>query len=74
MGFTTEVWFVVSFPSGVLEFNVDGFVRGKSGPMGIDGVLHNYKGEVLFMFSKHVSVCDSNEAEVLTILEARCCI
>lgn len=60
-------------PPGVHIFKVDGIATGKPGPTGIDGVLHNYKGEVLFMFSKHVSVCDSNEVEALTILEARCC-
>ena len=33
-------------------------------------MLHNYKGEVLIMFSKHIGVCDSNIAEVLAILKA----
>ena len=55
-------------PNGVLKFNVDGASRGKPGPTGIGGVLRNNKGEVLLMFSKH-GVCDSNEAEVLAVLE-----
>lgn len=54
----------------VLKFNVDGASRGKPGPMGIKCVLHNSKGEVLLMFSKHVGICDSNLVEVLAILEA----
>lgn len=33
-------------------------------------MLRNYKGKVLIIFSKHVGVCDSNEVEVLVILEA----
>ena len=45
-------------PLSVLKFNVDGATRGKPGPTGIGGVLHNNKGGVLFMFSKHVGVCD----------------
>ena len=55
---------------GMLKLNVDGAVRGKSGPAGIGGVLRNDKGEVLLMFSKSVGIRDSNEAEVLAILEA----
>ena len=57
-------------PLGVLTFNVDGATRGKPGPTGIGGVLHNNKGGVLFMFSKHVGICDSNEAKMSSILEA----
>ena len=34
------------------------------------GKPRNDKGKVLIMFSKHIGVCDSNEAEVLAILEA----
>lgn len=34
------------------------------------GVLHNCKGKFLLMFCKNLGVCDYNEAEVLTILEA----
>lgn len=30
---------------------------------------HKSRGEILRMFSKYVGVCDSNEANVLTILE-----
>ena len=38
--------------------------------MGIGGVLRNNKGEVLFILSKNVDICDSNEAEVQAILES----
>ena len=64
---------MVSPPLNVLKFKVDGAARGKPGPAGIGGVLCNSKGEVLFMLSKHVGVRDSNEAEVLVILEALWC-
>ena len=52
-----------------LKFNTNGESRGKSRPEDIGGVCHN-KGEVALMFSKIMGVCDSNEAELLTILEA----
>ncbi|XXG72211.1 hypothetical protein AAC387_Pa07g1359 [Persea americana] len=57
-------------PIGVLKFNVDGASSGKPGPACIGGVLRNFKGKVLIMFSKHIRICDSNEVEVLAILEA----
>lgn len=55
-------------PLEVLEFNVDVAPRGKPGQEGI-GVLRNYSGGVLTMFSKHVGVRNSNEVEVMAILE-----
>lgn len=51
------------------KVNLDGASRGKPGPTGIGGVLRNSKSEVLLLFSKHVGVYDSNEEEVLAILE-----
>lgn len=57
-------------PHGILIFNGDGTLRGKSGPTGIGEVLCSSKGEVLLMLSKFVGNCYSKEAEVLTILEA----
>ena len=54
-------------PCGVLKFNVDGVTNGKPGLAGIGGVLRNHKGEVLYMFSKHIGIKDSNEVEVMTI-------
>ena len=36
-------------------------------------MLWNCKEEVLFMFFKYVGICDSNEVEVLAILEALRC-
>lgn len=56
----------------MFKFNVGRAVRGKPRLAGIRGVLRNSKGEVLFKFSKHVGVCDSNKAEVLAILESLC--
>ena len=55
---------------GLFKFNVDEAAREKPRPAGIGGVLRNCNGDVLFMFSKYVRVCDSNEAEVLAILES----
>lgn len=43
---------------------------GKGGPTGIRGVLRNDKGEVACFFTRGVAVRNSNEAEVLAILEA----
>ena len=53
----------------MLKFNVDGDVRGKTGPVCIKGILQNSKDKILFMFSKPIGILDSNEAEVLPILE-----
>ena len=61
--------FLVSPTSKCLKVQ-SGAARGKSGPTGIRGVLCNNKSGVLFMFSKFVGVSESNEAEVLSILEA----
>lgn len=55
---------------GILKFNLDGASRGKPRPTGMGGVLHNSKGEILFMFSMSVGVKESNEAEVMATLEA----
>lgn len=33
-------------------------------------MLRNSKDKVLLLFSKNIGVCDSNEADVLAILEA----
>lgn len=57
-------------PAGVLQFNVDGAARGKPGPVGIGGVLRNHEGIIFLSFSSSIEVKDSNEAEVLAILEA----
>ena len=57
-------------PSGWLKFNIDGAAKGKPAPAGIGKVIMNDKGEVLFMFSKNAGIKESNEAEVLSILEA----
>ena len=63
-------WCITLTSTRVLKFNVDGVARGKQGLASIGGVLRNHKGEVMYMFSKHVGIKDSNEAEVLVILEA----
>lgn len=60
-------------PFGALKFHVDGAARGKQGLASIRGILRNYKGNVLNMFSKHVGIKDSNEAEVLAILAPQTC-
>ena len=60
-------------PLGMFKVNVDGAPRGKPGSAQNGGVLRNSKGEVIFMFSKFVGVCDSNEVGVPAILEALRC-
>ncbi|XXG44210.1 hypothetical protein AAC387_Pa01g4073 [Persea americana] len=58
-------------PRGFLKFNVDGAARKKPGPAGVEGVLaYILQGNVLLMFSKKVGIKESNETEVLAILEA----
>lgn len=42
------------------------------GRLEVGGVLRNQNGEVLYMFSKHLGIKDSNEAEMMAILEALC--
>ena len=49
---------------------MDGASKGKPGLVGIGGVLRNHKGEVIYLFFKHVGMKDSNEADVMAILEA----
>lgn len=61
-----------AFQRRVLKFYVNGVTKGKLGLAIIGGVLRNHKGDVLYMFSKHVGIKDSNAAEVLAILEALC--
>ncbi|KAL4376277.1 hypothetical protein GQ457_02G025450 [Hibiscus cannabinus] len=51
---------------GVLKFNVHGFARGKSGPTGCGGVLHDTEGCILTLFSGPLGVLDSN----MTYLQA----
>lgn len=55
---------------GVLDFNAYGVVRKKLGLADIGGVLCNSREDVLISISKSIRVRDSNEAEVLVILEA----
>lgn len=55
---------------GVFKFNVDGGAKGKPRQTGTRGVLHSSQREVLMLFSKHIVVKESNEAEVMAILEA----
>lgn len=57
-------------PNRVLKFNVDGVTRGP-GMAGIGSVLQNWREKLIYMFSKNVGIKDSNEAEVLAILELR---
>lgn len=59
-------------PFGALKFNVDGAAIRKSGPAGIGGVLCYHKGEVTLMFSKNAGSKESNEAEIMAVLEALC--
>ncbi|KAK3206452.1 hypothetical protein Dsin_020498 [Dipteronia sinensis] len=53
-----------------IKFNVDGSVRGKPGPAGIERVLRDSNGKVICLFSKFVSVTDSNTVELWAIRKA----
>lgn len=53
-----------------LKFNMDGAAGGKPEMADIGRVLCNNCRVVLAMFSKHVGILESNEVEVLVILEA----
>lgn len=55
-------------PCGMLNFNVNGVRRGKSGL----SRLCNFEREIFFMFCKNIGVRDSNEVKVLAILVALC--
>lgn len=39
-------------------------------PAGISGVLHSSQGQFLFIFSMFIGVRDTNDVEILAILEA----
>ncbi|KAK2648312.1 hypothetical protein Ddye_015801 [Dipteronia dyeriana] len=53
-----------------LKFNVDGSVSGNPGPAGIGGVLRNFDGKVLCMFSCYIGIQDPNSAELVAIHKA----
>ena len=42
----------------MFKFNVDGSAREKPGHARIRGVLCNSKCDIIFMFSKHMGVCE----------------
>lgn len=48
---------------------MDGATRGKPGPVDIDAIIGNFEGQV-FLSSKFIGVRDSNEVEILVIVEA----
>ena len=50
--------------------NVDGSFKGKTRPMGIDGVLRDNTTTVKLVFSKSIGVANSNVAELLAVREA----
>lgn len=55
----------------MLKFNVDEVARGKPGPAGIVGILHNFEGQTRLTSSKSVGATDSMEAKVMVILRIR---
>lgn len=57
-------------PVGFLKFHVDGATREKLWQAGIGGVLCNQEGLTLLSLFSIFGVKDSNEAEILAILEA----
>lgn len=54
-------------PQGMLKWNVDAFVNSKHGPSEIGGVLRDYEGKFLRIFSYFTCIKESNEVEVLSI-------
>lgn len=65
-----EVGKLDSPQEGVFKFNLNRAAREKPGLAGIGGVLRNSKEAVLMLFSKQVSIKQSNEVDVMAILEA----
>ncbi|XWS68843.1 hypothetical protein CRYUN_Cryun04dG0127700 [Craigia yunnanensis] len=59
-------------PYGCMKFNVDGFSKDKSGPVGIGGILGDNLSVIKMVFSKFVGMEDSNMAELLAVREAMC--
>ena len=53
----------------MLKLNVNGVARGEPGSVGIDGVLCNHDGLLLFYFSSSIGVKESSEAEIISIIE-----
>jgi hypothetical protein len=51
------------------KWNVDGSSLGKPGPLGIGGVLRNYNGILLVIFSLPVGILDSNVAELRAVVK-----
>ncbi|KAK2639361.1 hypothetical protein Ddye_027156 [Dipteronia dyeriana] len=49
------------------KFNVDGSVLSKSGPAGAGGVLRDFNGNILCLFSCHLGWLDSNADEIWAI-------
>lgn len=49
---------------------MDGATKEKLEPTSVGDVLRDHKGDVLLMFSKNVSVKESNKTKVLANLEA----
>ncbi|XVF38884.1 hypothetical protein REPUB_Repub20aG0141400 [Reevesia pubescens] len=50
---------------GFVKFNVDGSCRGNPSPTGYGGVLRNFGGLIVAMFSSLISLQDSNTVELI---------
>jgi len=57
-------------PTMVLKWNVDGSSPGKPGMAGIGGVLRDWNGKVICLFSIPIGIKDSNEAEFIAVVKA----
>lgn len=57
-------------PPNKLKWNVEGSAKGKQGVAGIGGVLRNDQGNVITMFSAHIGIKDSNEANFMAFVFA----
>ncbi|EOY19326.1 Uncharacterized protein TCM_044395 [Theobroma cacao] len=55
---------------GWVKFDVDGASTRNPNQTGIEGIVRNYKGDILLRFSKSMGVCDANCAEIMAVREA----
>ncbi|KAK2661084.1 hypothetical protein Ddye_007617 [Dipteronia dyeriana] len=64
----SETW--VPPPINSLFFNVDRSARGSPGDVGIEGVLRDSSGKILYLFSYFMGFLESNAAEIYAIHRA----
>jgi len=58
------------FKANSFKWNVDGSSLGKPRPSSIGGVLQNYYGSILGIFSMSTGILESNETELRVVVKA----